>query len=70
MHPIPAKELALPTHGLIVIKHETQTQDIKYFAESANVMGGILNNFSIGLIGNRIEMPNVSYTHPLPHTLK
>jgi hypothetical protein len=35
-------------------------------AESANFKGGTFNKLCNGLIGNRLEMPNVSYTHPLP----
>ena len=34
-------------------------------AESANFKGGTFNKHCNGLIGNCIEMPNVSYTHPL-----
>jgi len=62
--PKPAKELALPTHGLTEIKHETLTRYIKHLADSANFKGGTLNKLCNGLIGNRFEMPNVSYTHP------
>ncbi len=34
-------------------------------AEGANFKGGTFNKHCNGLIGNRFEMPNVSYTHPL-----
>jgi len=34
-------------------------------AESANFKGGTFNKLCNGLIGNRFEMQNVSYTHPL-----
>jgi len=34
-------------------------------AESANFKGGTFNKHRNGLIGNRFEMPNVSYTNPL-----
>ena len=34
-------------------------------ADSADFNGGALNKQLNGLIGNRFEMPNVSYTHPL-----
>jgi hypothetical protein len=33
-------------------------------AESANFKGSTFNKHRNGLIGNRLEMPNVSYTHP------
>ncbi len=45
------------------------TRYIKHLAESANIKGGTLNKLCNGLIGNRFEMPNVSYTHPLGHML-
>ena len=48
------------------IKHENTTRYIKHLAESANFKGGSFNKYHNGLIGNRFEMPNVSYTHPLP----
>ena len=41
------------------------TRYIKHLAESANFKGGTFNKHRNGLIGNRFEMPNVSYTHPL-----
>jgi len=41
------------------------TRYIKHLAESANFKGGTFNKICNGLIGNRFEMPNVSYTHPL-----
>jgi len=40
------------------------TRYIKHLAESANFKGSIFNKLSNGLIGNRFETPNVSYTHP------
>ncbi|HRQ31375.1 MAG TPA: hypothetical protein PLU49_14940, partial [Saprospiraceae bacterium] len=43
----------------------SSTRYIKHLAESANFKGGTLNKHCNGLIGNRFEMPNVSYTHPL-----
>jgi len=46
------------------------TRYIKHLAESANFKYGTLNKLSNGLIGNGFEMPNVSYTHPLPVILK
>ena len=48
-----------------IIKHENTTRYIKHLAESANFKGGTFNKHRNGLIGNRFEMPNVSYTHPL-----
>jgi hypothetical protein len=41
------------------------TRYIKHLAESANFKGGTFNKYCNGLIGNRFEMPNVSYTWPL-----
>lgn len=41
------------------------TRYIKHLAESADFKGGTLNTLRNGLIGNRFETPNVSYTHPL-----
>jgi len=65
------KEHVSPTHGLTDrIKHENTTRYIKHLAGSANFKGGTINKHSNGLIGNRFEMPNVSYTHPLPAILE
>jgi len=47
------------------INKETPTRYIKHLAESANFKGSTFNKLYNGLIGNRFEMPNVSYTHPL-----
>jgi hypothetical protein len=41
------------------------TRYIKHLAESANFKYIAFNKHRNGLIGNRFEMPNVSYTHPL-----
>lgn len=41
------------------------TRYIKHLADSADFESGTLNKHRNGLIGNRFEMPNVSYTHPL-----
>jgi hypothetical protein len=58
--------MAAQTHGQTEeIKHENTTRYIKHLAESANFKGGTFNKLRNGLIGNRFEMPNVSYTHPL-----
>ena len=39
-------------------------------AESAKLKGRASNKLCNGLTGNRFEMPNVSYTHPLWARLK
>jgi len=41
------------------------TRYIKHLANSADFKNGTLNNHRSDLIGDRFEMPNVSYTHPL-----
>jgi len=46
-------------------KAQHTTRYIKHLADSANFKGGTINKLRNGLIGNRVEMPNVSYTHPL-----
>ncbi len=46
-------------------KAQHTTRYIKHLADSANFKGGTFNKLCNGLIGNRFEMPNVSYTHPL-----
>ncbi len=46
------------------------TRYIKHLADSADFKGGTFNKHCSGLTGNRFEMPNVSYTNPLPHILK
>lgn len=46
--------------GQLVIRY------IKHLAESADFKGGTLNKHRNGLIGNRFEIPKVSYTYPLP----
>lgn len=67
-HPNLLKEHVSPAHGLTDrIKHENTTRYIKHLAESANFKGGTFNKHRNGFIGNRFEMPNVSYTHPLPN---
>ncbi len=50
-------------------KAQLVTRYIKHLAESANIKGSTINKHSNGLIGNRFEMPNVSYTHPLPASI-
>ena len=40
---------------------------IKHLAESANFKYIAFNKHRNGLIGNRFEMPNVSYTCPIMH---
>jgi len=46
-------------------KAQHTTRYIKHLADSADIKGSTLNKHCNGLIGNRFEMPNVSYTHPL-----
>jgi hypothetical protein len=73
--PKPAKELAYPIPRTErqcdkmreiegEINNETPTRYIKNLAESANFKGGTFIKHYKGLIGNRFELPNVSYTHP------
>jgi len=50
-------------------EHQAVTRYIKHLADSADFKGSTLNYPCNGLIGNRFEMPNVSYTHPLPAIL-
>jgi hypothetical protein len=65
-----SKSMAAQTHGLTEeIKHENTTRYIKHLAESANFKGGTFNKLRNGLIGNRFETPNVSYTQPLAFML-
>ena len=63
-----AKELALLERGRK--NNETVTMYIKHLADSADFKGSTFNKLYNGLIGNRFEMPNVSYTHPLAASLK
>ena len=46
-------------------EHQPLTRYIKHLAESADFKHGTFNKHCNGLIVNRFEMPNVSYTHPL-----
>ena len=46
-------------------KAQHTTRYIKHVAESANFKGGAFNKPCNGLIENRFEAPNVSYTHTL-----
>jgi len=46
-------------------KAQQVTRYIKHLAESASFKGSTFNKHRNGLIGNRFEMPNVSYTQPL-----
>lgn len=50
-------------------KGQLVTRYIKHLAESANFKGSTFNKHCNGLIGNRFEVPNVSYTHPLYETI-
>jgi hypothetical protein len=47
------------------MNNETLTRYIKHLADSADFKVGTFNKHCNGLTGNRFEMPNVSYTHPL-----
>ena len=51
-------------------KVRTHNTHIKHLAQSAIFKGGTFNKHYNGLIGNRFEMPNVSYTHPLCKIVK
>lgn len=46
-------------------KGQLVTRYIKHLADSADFKGSTFNKHHNGLIGNRFEMPNVSYTQPL-----
>jgi hypothetical protein len=46
-------------------KAQHTTRYIKHLAGSADFKDSTFNKHCNGLIGNRLEMPNVSYTHPL-----
>jgi len=56
--PKPAKELALPPHGLTGIMHETLTSCIVYLADSANIEGVAINELCRSLTGSCFESPN------------
>jgi len=65
-----SKSIVALTHGLTEeIKHENTTLYIKHLAESTNFEDCTFNKNCNGLIGNRFEMPNVSYTCPLTVSL-
>lgn len=51
-------------------KGQLVTSCIVHLADSANFKGSTFNKHCNGLIRNRFEMPNVSYTQPLCATLK
>jgi hypothetical protein len=51
-------------------KGQLVTRYIKHLADSADFKDGTLIKHRNGLIGNRFEMPNVSYTKPLGARLK
>jgi len=51
-------------------KAQHTTRYIKHLADSADFKVSTFNKHCNGLIGNRFEMPNVSYTHPLPPSVK
>jgi hypothetical protein len=47
------------------MNNETLTRYIKHLADSSDFKVSTFNKHCNGLTGNRFEMPNVSYTHPL-----
>ena len=51
-------------------QHQAVTKCINHWADSANFKAVTFNKNCSGLTGNRFEMPNVSYTHPLWAILK
>ena len=51
-------------------KAQHTTRYIKHLAESANFKCGTFNKPCNGLIENRFEAPNVSYTHTLAPSLE
>jgi hypothetical protein len=51
-------------------EHQLPTRYIKHLAESAIFEVGTFNKICNSLIGNRFEMPNVSYTHTLATSVK
>jgi hypothetical protein len=59
------KEYGCPNRTVEERNNEGTTRYIKHLADSADFKGGTFNKHRNGLIGNRFEMPNVSYTHPL-----
>ena len=46
------------------------TRYIKHLAKITNFKGSTFNKHCNGLIGNRFETPNVSYTHTLTTIIK
>lgn len=63
--PKPAKELALPTHELTGIKHETLTRGIKHWGLSGYVR--FLPRIKFGVTGQESspQSPTISYRRPL-----
>ncbi len=53
-----------------IYKHQQLTRYIKHLAESTDFNGGTFNKLFNGLIGNRFEMPNVSYTRSFTIQIK
>lgn len=51
-------------------KGQLVTWYIKHLADSADFKVGTFNKHRNGLIGNRFEMPNVSYTRSLQVSVK
>jgi hypothetical protein len=55
---------------LIINEHQQLTMYIKHLADSANFKGIAFNKHCNDLTGLLSEMPNVSYTFPLPPSEK
>ena len=63
--PKPAKELALPPHGLTEIKHETLTRNIRKPGIVGNSNFCTFNKNCNGLTSRSFEIPASAYCHPL-----
>jgi hypothetical protein len=51
-------------------KGKLVTRCIKHLAKSANFKSSTFNKLCIGWIGNRFEMPNISYRHSFGASVK
>ena len=61
--PKPAKELALPTHGLKRIKHETLTRNIRKPGDVGNLKFCTFIKNGNGLTSWSFEIPASAYCH-------
>lgn len=50
---------------MIINNGQQVTRYIKHLADGADFKGDTFNKYCSRLIGNRFEMPNISYTSPL-----